>query len=682
MSSTTGAAVGWETDYDQRTHGCGAGDAGIDAATFAALYEEHRTSLYRFCVRRSHDPAIAEDLVQDVFEKAFAHRSRYDPAREFWPWLASIAARVCIDAHRRSVSADARRQLYAWDTSAEPFDATAAAVVAKYDQRQLQQQIAALPARQRAAIVLFAVDGWSYQQIADHFGDSVTAVKALLRRARCTLRDSCDRWAGGVMGAFHAARWQVRRRSQRLLARTWPPLESWGASTAAMLANAPGAVMAIMVVSGLLLPTGAGSAVDPPESKVSMVAHGAPSPSAPGVAEPPAPDPDTGRTTPRVPGVERAGNDVIAAALPGSAGADDPESIAVQAFAPSPNYEEAPTIFAAGGLAGRVEGVSMPLLATHDGGATWERRPAVGLGPVANLALAPSYPRDRRLFATTLKGLQVSYDDGASFETLATLPQASSTMGGAVPQSTDLAISPSFDRDDPTILFTAGQRLWQYDDATGTVASVALGMPLSGHLASSVAYAGQAGDTGSIVLGSRLPEPVNGDPQHHVSRCTKRSMPDPVAAPHLDCVAVRLPVMPSPGLRLRVNPLSRDGVVYAVSPSRTVVSTDGGRTFTDARPPSTRLEDLYRIEDVAVFPSDPGSAIAAQYSYASSALALTDDGGTTWTPVKVGLPNFLTAEHVVVTPTGRIIAASSAGGIACSIDRGRTWSRTCPIPEG
>jgi hypothetical protein len=44
----------------------------------------------------------------------------------------------------------------------------------------------------------------------------------------------------------------------------------------------------------------------------------------------------------------------------------------------------------------------------------------------------------------------------------------------------------------------------------------------------------------------------------------------------------------------------------------------------------------------------------------------------------VTLPRFSWARSVVVTPTGRIIAGSGEGGLACSADDGRTWARTCP----
>ncbi|HEX9970406.1 MAG TPA: hypothetical protein VGB03_09715, partial [Acidimicrobiales bacterium] len=87
------------------------------------------------------------------------------------------------------------------------------------------------------------------------------------------------------------------------------------------------------------------------------------------------------------------------------------------------------------------------------------------------------------------------------------------------------------------------------------------------------------------------------------------------------------------------------------------------------------------------YPSSSGqSAVVAQTTFAKkdgqfaygAPLARTDDGGRTWAPLWVDLPDFHSGRLVTVTPTARIIAGSDLWGLACSADGGRSWARTCP----
>ena len=76
-----------------------------DAALVRLLYEEHAGPLYAFCVRFTGDRQRAEDVVQEVFLRAWRHLSRTDlrtePAR---PWLLHVARNLLTDAHRAQQS--------------------------------------------------------------------------------------------------------------------------------------------------------------------------------------------------------------------------------------------------------------------------------------------------------------------------------------------------------------------------------------------------------------------------------------------------------------------------------------------------------------------------------------------------------------------------------------------------
>src|SRR4051794_41634290 len=70
---------------------------------FERMYLEHRDRLFAFLVYRTGDRSLAEDLLGDVFERAFRARGRFDPARgSQTTWLYAIAVNRLRDHHRRA----------------------------------------------------------------------------------------------------------------------------------------------------------------------------------------------------------------------------------------------------------------------------------------------------------------------------------------------------------------------------------------------------------------------------------------------------------------------------------------------------------------------------------------------------------------------------------------------------
>ena len=76
-----------------------------DAALVRLLYAEHGGALYAFCVRWTGDAQRAEDIVQEVFLRAWRNLSTLDLAqRPPRPWLLSVARNLLTDAHRAQQS--------------------------------------------------------------------------------------------------------------------------------------------------------------------------------------------------------------------------------------------------------------------------------------------------------------------------------------------------------------------------------------------------------------------------------------------------------------------------------------------------------------------------------------------------------------------------------------------------
>lgn len=645
-----------------------------DVEAFAALYREHRAPLYAFCLARTRDPALAEDIVQEVFAKAFVSRARYQAGKPFWPWIASIAARTCIGDYRRRACEDAHLAELATRTT-EPADMTVAAVLRHLDRRGLERDLAALPARQRTALRLFAVDGWSYADIAEHLGQTVGSVKALIVRARTRLRESRERAWVAVVGAGRAAQARLRRLTAQVHVAVSTGIDVLRAWSHALAVDAAAVSLVVAALSGALIPAA-------PEAGATRGVAAPPELPAPARTSPPADDRVAavgmaGRapavvaepaTRQSVGTAERTAHQAVASALaPAGLGST---AVAYTDMAVSPGYERRPTILVAGkaGLWG------MPsLVVSHDGGASWARPRAAGLlgTEIVRLLLPPRYPEDDRIFAVTWNGLLVSRDSGDSFETLLT----------GLPSVYEASMSPGFNDGDPSILLGTFTGVVEYrDDDPGAVRSVAVAGDVAMHAITSLAHVpGDAGEPAAVlVVGSGYGS------ESTVARCTRPTLLGGSTLSELRCTTVRRQYWQ---VRPRFRPASNEpGVVYLVADD-VAVSRDGGRTFLPLGLPRADGSSIF----VAGVVDTGRSALVAQSSMLTTGgqfsgfgpfFLHTEDEGHTWGPLSIGVPGFESGAFVLAaTPTGRIIAGGLFGSIACSVDGGRTWTPVCPTPD-
>lgn len=150
---------------------------------FEVLVARYRRSLVRYCERLLGE-GDAEDAVQETFMRAHAAIVGGEQVRMLGAWLYSIAHNVCVSALR---SRAARPGPPAADLAAHgALDETAEQ---RQDLREVLATVSSLPRRQRDAIVLQALEGRSYDEIARALGASRGAVAQLLNRARMSVRE-------------------------------------------------------------------------------------------------------------------------------------------------------------------------------------------------------------------------------------------------------------------------------------------------------------------------------------------------------------------------------------------------------------------------------------------------------------------------------------------------------------
>ena len=159
--------------------------AARDPAAEKALYEAHVERIFRLAYRMTGDSALAEDLTQDTFLRAFDRLDTFRRESAFGTWLHSIAVSVILNGMRKV------RMLRTRETS---LDNSAVAWLPGPRQPDtelkltLQRTIDALDPDQKMVLVMHDMEGYKHHEIAEIMGIRTGTSKARLSRARAGLR--------------------------------------------------------------------------------------------------------------------------------------------------------------------------------------------------------------------------------------------------------------------------------------------------------------------------------------------------------------------------------------------------------------------------------------------------------------------------------------------------------------
>lgn len=166
---------------------------GGDDEAFAQLVRELRPRVYGYFVRLVRNRTEAEDLAQEVFLRLFRSRISYKPKARLSTWVYHITQNVA----RNALRSQRRRPTLPVDFSrADELFLSAPEVPPSLplERDELAQLVRAavgeLADRQRVAVTLHQLEGWTYNEVADRLGMSPKAAKSLLYRARNQLREA------------------------------------------------------------------------------------------------------------------------------------------------------------------------------------------------------------------------------------------------------------------------------------------------------------------------------------------------------------------------------------------------------------------------------------------------------------------------------------------------------------
>ena len=153
-----------------------------DPLAFEKLYRSHCDRIYGLCWRMcGGDRALAEDMVQEAFVRAWNKLHLFKGESKFGTWLHRLAVNVVLSDRRIRVKRLQREQEFSDDIErVKVGDRDVFAGLRK----DLEAAISGLPERARTVLVLYDIEGYQHNEIAELTGMAVGSSKAQLHRAR------------------------------------------------------------------------------------------------------------------------------------------------------------------------------------------------------------------------------------------------------------------------------------------------------------------------------------------------------------------------------------------------------------------------------------------------------------------------------------------------------------------
>jgi RNA polymerase sigma-70 factor (ECF subfamily) len=159
---------------------------------FNELVRTYQDYLFGLVVRVVNDRDAANDAVQEAFFSCYRNLERFR-GDSFRSWLTRIALNAATDVlrYRKRRPADPFPEWEddSWQPPADEEASPERQQMRRQTSHMLAQALAQITEDQRRAIILFDVEGYDYQEIADMTGVSLGTVKSRIHRGRLALRD-------------------------------------------------------------------------------------------------------------------------------------------------------------------------------------------------------------------------------------------------------------------------------------------------------------------------------------------------------------------------------------------------------------------------------------------------------------------------------------------------------------
>lgn len=171
-----------------------------DAAAFEQIMIHSQQKVMTLSWRMLGNEADARDASQEVFLRVYKYLGRFKQDQDFFAWLYQITINVCRDVAKKRqhhtvqfASLDISGDHWAFDVPGEQEGAEEALIAAQ--QRELiAVAMTTLPEKERAAILLRDIEGFSTDEVARILRSSSTTVRSQISSARRKIKIHCQRY--------------------------------------------------------------------------------------------------------------------------------------------------------------------------------------------------------------------------------------------------------------------------------------------------------------------------------------------------------------------------------------------------------------------------------------------------------------------------------------------------------
>jgi len=142
------------------------------------LYKMYSKAMYNIAIRMTGDRETAEDILQDAFIKAFTEIEKLIDEKAFGGWLKRIVINRCLDEIRK------QKNIASFDMLAAKHSEIAEEINENVDVEMVHNMIKRLPEGARQVLVLRALEGYRYAEIAERLDITESTAKTQFFRAK------------------------------------------------------------------------------------------------------------------------------------------------------------------------------------------------------------------------------------------------------------------------------------------------------------------------------------------------------------------------------------------------------------------------------------------------------------------------------------------------------------------
>ncbi|TNE61235.1 MAG: RNA polymerase sigma factor [Bacteroidetes bacterium] len=156
----------------------------------AALYNQYSVPMFRVLLRFARDRAEAEDMLQEGFIRVYRDIAQFRGEGALGGWIRRIMVNTALSQLRK------QRDFIRDTADFSPFEnrfRTEEDFAANLDAETLLKYLQQLPPGYRAVFNLYAIEGFSHEEIANQLGISIGTSKSQLYKAREYLKRILDK---------------------------------------------------------------------------------------------------------------------------------------------------------------------------------------------------------------------------------------------------------------------------------------------------------------------------------------------------------------------------------------------------------------------------------------------------------------------------------------------------------